>query len=124
MLELMYVVSSEGTMNMVSRSGERWRFISAIWNSYSKSLTARRPRMISRASTSPGEIDQEAGELADLDARLVVHRGADQVDPFLHGEQRLLGELVATATTSRSTNPRLRRIRSSWPRVMGSKLPA
>ena len=35
---------SLGVMNTVSTSGINWRFMPAIWNSYSKSLTARRPR--------------------------------------------------------------------------------
>ncbi|CPH90283.1 Uncharacterised protein [Bordetella pertussis] len=39
---------SDGVMNMVSTSGSRWRFMPAIWNSYSKSDTARRPRMMTR----------------------------------------------------------------------------
>ena len=56
----MYVVSTEGTMNTVSRLGDRWRFISAIWNSYSKSLTARSPRMISDAPTFLREIHEQA----------------------------------------------------------------
>src|SRR5262249_52002909 len=42
---------SEGVRNKVSTSGYRFRFIPAIWNSYSKSDTARRPRRITRAST-------------------------------------------------------------------------
>src|SRR4029077_14416700 len=48
-LELRYVRSKAGTRNTVSTPGARLRFISAIWNSYSKSLTARRPRTISVA---------------------------------------------------------------------------
>src|SRR5678809_134160 len=51
MLALMYVVSRLGTMNTVSSPGARWRFISAIWYSYSKSLTARRPRITTLAFT-------------------------------------------------------------------------
>ena len=38
-------------MNTVSTRGLRRRFISAIWNSYSKSETARRPRTTARAPT-------------------------------------------------------------------------
>lgn len=34
---------------MVSMEGSRWRFIWASWNSYSKSETARRPRMMAWA---------------------------------------------------------------------------
>src|SRR6185369_4218863 len=51
-LALMYVVSRDGIMNTVSRRGLRWRFMSAIWYSYSKSLTARRPRISRLAPTS------------------------------------------------------------------------
>ena len=47
--ELRYVYCSAGIMNTVSSVGSRWRFISAIWNSYSKSDTARSPRTIALA---------------------------------------------------------------------------
>src|SRR4051812_17769577 len=50
-LELRYVRSNAGTRNTVSILGARFRFMSAIWNSYSKSETARSPRMITEAPT-------------------------------------------------------------------------
>src|SRR6266540_3872762 len=50
-LELTKVRSKAGTRNTVSILGARLRFISAIWNSYSKSDTARSPRIITDAPT-------------------------------------------------------------------------
>src|SRR5690606_35376648 len=47
--EEMKLCCSDGVRNRVSTSGIRWRFMLAIWNSYSKSDTARRPR----SSTPP-----------------------------------------------------------------------
>src|SRR5678810_709878 len=41
---------SLGVMNTVSTSGISWRFMPAIWNSYSKSLTARSPRTTTSVS--------------------------------------------------------------------------
>ena len=41
--ELMYQFFTAGIMNTVSIVNASSRFISAIWNSYSKSDTARRP---------------------------------------------------------------------------------
>src|SRR5690606_36051754 len=40
---------SVGVRKIVSTSGIRWRFMPAIWNSYSKSVTARRPRTTTSA---------------------------------------------------------------------------
>src|SRR4029077_9814965 len=48
-LELKYVRSNAGTRKTVSMPGARLRFMRAIWNSYSKSLTARKPRTITVA---------------------------------------------------------------------------
>src|SRR6266516_1438718 len=50
-LELTKVRSKAGTRKTVSIFGARLRFINAIWNSYSKSDTARNPRMITDAPT-------------------------------------------------------------------------
>ena len=87
----MYVVSSDGTMNTVSSLGDRWRFMSAIWYSYSKSLTARRPRMSSCAPTSRAKSTSRPLKLSHLDARLAVEqRRANELDALLDGEQRLL----------------------------------
>ena len=47
--ELMYVYCSAGIMKTVSILPFSRRFISAIWNSYSKSDTARSPRTITFA---------------------------------------------------------------------------
>ena len=86
------------------------RFISAIWNSYSKSLTARNPRMMSRAPTSPAKSTSRPvnartsirGSLPTA-ARMSSTRTSMSNSSFL-------AELFATPTTRRSTNARLRRI--------------
>ena len=74
----MYVVSSDGTMKTVSSLGDRCRFISAIWYSYSKSLTARSPRMSSSRLDGLREIDEQSVEARDLDA-LLVRRAAARI---------------------------------------------
>ena len=44
----------------------RW-FIATIWNSYSKSDTARRPRMITEAPTSAANLTSRLSKGVDLD---------------------------------------------------------
>jgi hypothetical protein len=92
--------------------------------SYSKSLTARRPRYQQAGAALAREVDEQPAERAHLDARLVLERRADERDALVDREERLLRRVVATATMSRSTYSRLRCMRSSCPRVIGSKLPA
>ena len=67
--------------------------MSAIWYSYSKSLTARSPRISDRRVHAAREIHEQALELANLDARLVANRGANELHPLLDREQRLLGDV-------------------------------
>src|SRR6059036_2852533 len=71
--------------------GARLRFMSAIWNSYSKSLTARRPRTISR-SRRAGEVGEQPVERPHLHAG-IVDRLPDQRHALLEGEERLLRQV-------------------------------
>src|SRR3954468_13877148 len=123
-LALMYVVSSDGTMKTVSRPADRWRFMRAIWYSYSKSLTARSPRIntfapTSRAKSTSSPLNWRTSTRALL---FTAARINSTRSPAVN--RGCFDTLVATATTSLSTNSRLRETRSSCPRVIGSKLPA
>ena len=63
----------------------------AIWNSYSKSLTARRPRTTTEAPDLLGEVGQQPFEGLDRDPGLGADGGAEHRQPLLHREERLLG---------------------------------
>jgi hypothetical protein len=102
-------------MKIVSTAGARWRFIRAIWYSYSKSATARRPRRMTlapaflaksttrprkartstRGSSSSGRTD-ERHALLFAEERLLgdVHRDAD--DKPVHELQRAADEVGVT----------------------------
>src|SRR6059058_3607669 len=76
-------------MKTVSKFSDMWRFISAIWNSYSKSLTARRPRMLSlapiflaKSTSSPSNCVTSTCLLSAVAARMSY--------PFFGREQRAL----------------------------------
>ena len=71
----------------------------------------------------PRELGQQPLERLEGDPGLVPHRRVEHREPLVHGEERLLDGLTATATTTRSARARLRRIRSSWPFVGGSNEP-
>ena len=64
--------------------------MSAIWNSYSKSEMARRPRTITEAPTLLRVVHEQAREGVDLHARLAPVGLADDLHPLLDREQRLL----------------------------------
>src|SRR4051795_2451612 len=122
-LELRYVRSTAGTRNTVSSEGWSWRFINAIWVSYSKSLTARRPRMIMVAPTrlansanNPSKDSKTTRSSLPTAARSMSNRSSTE-------KSGCFIRFTATATISRSASPKLRRTRSSWPRVGGSKEP-
>ena len=87
---------SLGVRKTVSTSGMSWRFMPAIWNSYSKSLTARRPRTTTlppcsttksrsrprNAITSTfgylrGELGGDVEPLGDREHRALVVAGRD-----------------------------------------------
>src|SRR5256886_10945417 len=81
-LDERYVRSNAGTRNTVSIPGARLRFIRAIWNSYSKSLTARRPRTITaapaaRAKSASSRSEEHTSELqsqSNLVCRLLLEK--------------------------------------------------
>src|SRR5205823_2742401 len=121
-LELRYVRSNAGTRNTVSTPGARLRFMSAIWNSYSKSLTARRPRTISvapaaRTKAASRPSNDRTSTLGSTAAFWISATRSSSVN------SGCFATLTATAMMTRSANVRARRIRSSWPRVMGSNEP-
>ncbi len=97
--------------------------MSAIWYSYSKSATARSPRIESVApalrakSTSSPSNSATSTRSSSTDSLMKRMRSSTL-------NSGCLVELIATATTSRSQNASERRMRSSCPRVIGSKLPA
>src|SRR5205809_1776548 len=121
-LELRYVRSNAGTRNTVSILGARLRFMSAIWNSYSKSDTARNPRTITAAltflanSASSPSNDRTSTRLSGTVASMSCTRSSSE-------KSGCLATFTATATISRSTNSSERRMRSSCPLVIGSKEP-
>src|SRR4026209_2336894 len=88
-------------MNTVSSVSSRCRFMSAIWNSYSKSDTARRPRISAlarrpraakqRAGPPPaGVLDEQTVECIHLDVRVFAEHLPNDLDALLGGKQRLL----------------------------------
>src|SRR5216110_2985564 len=83
-LELTKVRSNAGTGNTVSILGARLRFINAIWNSYSKSETARSPRIITEApsclanSASNPSNDCTAKRLSGTACRISATRSSSE----------------------------------------------
>ena len=66
--EEMKTLLNEVIRKTVWMSGLRRRFISVIWNSFSKSLVTRRPRTMAMAPTLLRVVDGEPVEGAHLDA--------------------------------------------------------
>src|SRR5206468_2251752 len=111
-LELTKVRSNAGTRNTVSIFGARFRFINAIWNSYSKSDTARSPRIITEAPTflansaSNPSNDCTSTRLSGTAWRISATRSSSE-------KSGCFATLTATATMSVSTNSSDRWMRSS-----------
>ena len=96
----------------------------AIWNSYSKSETARSPRSTVWIALAPHVLDEERVERVHLDAR-VARRPPPRSSPCAPSavnSGRFSG-LFATATTSRSNTFSPRWMIARWPLVSGSKEP-
>ncbi len=96
--------------------------MSAIWNSYSKSLTARKPRTITvapaaRANSASSPSKERISTPGSSTACRINATRSSSV------KSGCFATFTATATTTRSANVRARRIRSSWPRVIGSNDP-
>ena len=99
-------------MKTVSTRGLSRRFISAIWNSYSKSETARRPRITVRApmrsmkSTSrPEKLSTRQSGRSASSSRRVSTRSSDENSAFFPS-------LYSTATTTSSKIGRQRSMMS------------
>ncbi len=104
--------SNAGTRKTVSSLGASVRFIRAIWNSYSKSLTARRPRTITVAPTERAKFTSKPSNDRTSMAlsRTVFSISATRSSSVNSG---CFETLTATATTSLSTNANERWMRSS-----------
>ena len=92
--------------------GARLRFMSAIWNSYSKSLTARRPRTITVAPTAQAKSasspsNDRTSTLASSTACRINATRSSRV------KSGCFATFTATATITRSAKVRARRMRSS-----------
>src|SRR2546423_2728846 len=110
-------------MNTVSSVGSRWRFINAIWNSYSKSDTARRPRMSALArrrraysTSSPSKVSTSMFGYSLKTSRMMATRSSAENSGFFSA-------FTSTATMIRSKRCALRRMMSTWPFVSGSNEP-
>ena len=68
--------------------------MSAIWNSYSKSLTARRPRTFTLAPASPREIDSSPSNARTSTRGSSLVSRANESDALLDGEQRHLADVA------------------------------
>ncbi len=90
MVESMYVKCSLGMRNTVSTSRARRRFMSAIWNSYSKSDTSRSPRMIATAPARSAASTRRPEKGHDLDALDPPHGVAHERDALPRGEHGVL----------------------------------
>ena len=82
--------SSFGIRKIVSTVASSLRFISAIWNSNSKSETARKPRMTARAFCCIGEFDQQSIERRDPHVVDAADGFLEKSEPLLESEERLL----------------------------------
>src|SRR3989454_6739541 len=110
-------------MKTVVTSGSSRRFISAIWNSLSKSDTARSPRTITRAPTWRAKsMVRPLKVLTSTPARSPRLSLIMATRSLLVKSGRLLG-FSRTAMTTRSKMRPARSTISRWPCVSGSKLP-
>src|SRR5438034_7593399 len=75
-----------------------------------------------RRARRAGEVGEQAAERADLDTR-VLHACRMRATRSSSVNRGCLPTFTATATITRSLKARARRMRSSWPRVIGSKEP-
>src|SRR5262245_12636059 len=120
----MYVYFSCGIRNTVSTVLDSLRFMSAIWNSYSKSETARMPRTMqsarSRATRSMSRPSKatirKLFRRSAVASSIIVSRSSTVNNGSLAG-------LATTATISSSKIRRLRWMTSTWPLCTGSNIP-
>src|SRR5215470_6019050 len=112
-------------MNTVSTVWRSFRFMSAIWNSYSKSETARSPRTTqsapSRSTRSIRSPSNEVMRIRPMPMPL-VHSSMSSRRSFAVNRGSFDG-LATTATMSSSKMRRLRSMRSRCPLCIGSNMP-
>ena len=97
-------------MKTVSILSFRRRFISAIWNSNSKSDTARKPAHDHLRLTSFDVVDQQAVERIDFDVREALEHFAGHLDALGHRENSGAFSAftrIATMIRSNSRAPRV-----------------
>ncbi len=111
----------------LTASGSRRAFIEAIWNSYSKSETARSPRIITLAPTSCVKcISRLRKERTSTSALLVSITPSSSRTIWTRSSIENKGPfpaLCATATIRWSTTRVAREMMSMCPKVIGSKVP-
>src|SRR5262245_14187873 len=126
--EEMNWLRSEAIRNTVSISGLRRAFMPVIWNSYSKSVTARRPRMITLAFICSAKC---MSRLSKVTTSMLVEKPflASASSPFsssARSSTEKIGPfpaLTETAMISLSTSLTARRMMSTCPLVTGSNVP-
>src|SRR5690606_38795670 len=119
----MKLCCSAGVRNKVSTSGIRWRFMLAIWNSYSKSDTARRPRSSTPAPTSRTKYASSESKPRTSTCGCAASAWRARSTRNSSGNVGPLDWLAATTTIRRSNIGAARSTRSMWPLVIGSKVP-
>ena len=115
-------------MNTVSMLASIARFMPTIWNSYSKSATARSPRTITVAPTSRAQsISRFSNGCTMISPPVRAMMPAHSASTIATRSSRLkngcLSRLIATPITSRSTSAMARWMMSVCPSVIGSKVP-
>src|SRR5690606_1602881 len=121
--EKMKLYCSAGVRNRVSTSGIRWRFMLAIWNSYSKSDTARRPRSSTPAPTSRTKCASSVSNPRTSTFGCPESASRASLTRSSSGSVGPLAWLAATPTITFSNSGAARSTRSMWPLVIGSKVP-
>src|SRR5207245_2625570 len=121
--EEMYVYFSCGMRNTVSTVDRSLRFISAIWNSYSKSETARMPRTMqsarsraTRSISNPSNATMRKLLSPAVASSIISRRSLTVKSGCFEG-------FATTATISSSKIWRLRWMTSMWPLCTGSNMP-
>ena len=119
----MKLYCSAGVRNRVSTSGIRWRFMLAIWNSYSKSDTARRPRSSTPAPTSRTKWASSESNPVTSTCLCPARAWRARSTRSDSGRVGPLDGLAAMPTITFSNSGAARATRSIWPLVIGSKVP-
>ena len=104
--------------------GSSRRFISAIWNSYSKSDTARRPRTMVRAPICSMKWTSRPEKLSTRQSGRSASSSSSIATRSSTAKAGALASLLSTATTTSSKIGRQRWTMSMCPLWIGSKEPA